>query len=55
MDQLAPGTWYYRVRGIDPYVPGPIKQMAWSTAVQITIAKPKFLVQSGVTTRRVKK
>ena len=55
LDQLTPGVWYYRVRGIDPYVPGPVKQMTWSTPVKITIARPKFLVQSGVTTRRVKK
>jgi hypothetical protein len=55
LDQLTPGTWFYRVRGIDPYVAGPVKQMTWSTPVKITIAKPKFLVQSGVTTRRVKK
>jgi hypothetical protein len=55
LDQLTPGTWYYKVRGIDPYVAGPVKQMTWSTPVKVTIAKPKFLVQSGVTTRRVKK
>ena len=55
LDRLTPGTWFYRVRGIDPYVAGPVKQMTWSTPVKITIAKPKFLVQSGVTTRRVKK
>jgi hypothetical protein len=55
LDQLTPGVWYYRVRGIDPYVPGPVTQMAWSTPVKVTIAKPKFLVQSGVTTRHVKK
>ncbi len=40
VDTLAPGTWYYRVRGIDPYVPGPVKQMSWSAPVGITIAKP---------------
>jgi len=55
LDRLTPGTWYYRVRGIDPYVRGPVKQMTWSTPVKVTIAKPKFLVQSGVTTKRVKK
>ena len=27
LEALTPGTWYYRVRGIDPYVPGPVKQM----------------------------
>jgi hypothetical protein len=51
LEGLAPGTWYYRVRGIDPYVPGPVKQMTWSTPVQIKLVKPKFLVQSGVTTK----
>jgi hypothetical protein len=55
LDQLTPGVWYYRVRGIDPYVRGPVKQMTWSTPVKVTIARPKFLVQSGVSTRRVKK
>jgi hypothetical protein len=55
LDQLTPGTWFYRVRGIDPYVTGPVKQMTWSTSVKFTIARPRFLVQSGVTTRRVKK
>jgi hypothetical protein len=51
---LAPGTWYYRVRGIDPYVPGPVKQMTWSAPVQIRFVKPTFLVQNGVTTKPVK-
>ncbi len=52
---LTPGTWYYRVRGIDPYLPGPVKQMTWSAPVRITLAKPRFIVQSGVTVSRVKK
>ncbi len=55
LEGLTPGTWYYRVRGIDPYVPGPVKQMTWSSPVQIKLVKPKFLVQNGVTTRPVKK
>jgi hypothetical protein len=55
LEGLAPGIWYYRVRGIDPYLLGPIKQMSWSTPVRIRIARPQFLVQSGVTTRPVKK
>jgi hypothetical protein len=54
LEGLAPGIWYYRVRGIDPYVPGPIKQMTWSAPVQIRLVKPKFLVEKGVTTRPVK-
>ncbi|MBA2559718.1 MAG: hypothetical protein H0V07_07475 [Propionibacteriales bacterium] len=54
LDSLTPGAWYYRVRGIDPYVRGPFKQMSWSAAVAIKIARPKFLVESGVTVRPVK-
>lgn len=41
---LAPGTWYYRVRGLDPYVPGSAKQMSWATPVRVDIAKPKYVV-----------
>ena len=56
LEGLTPGTWYYRVRGIDPYVPGPVKQMTWSSPVRIMLVKPRFSVQDGsVTTRRVKK
>jgi hypothetical protein len=51
LEGLSPGTWYYRVRGIDPYVPGPVKQMSWSAPVQIKLVRPKFVVESGVTTR----
>ena len=56
VDTLTPGAWYYRVRGIDPYVPGPVKQMSWSTPVGITITKPHFAVAGGgVTVRPAKK
>jgi hypothetical protein len=56
LEGLTPGTWYYRVRGIDPYVPGPVKQMTWSSPVRIKLVKPQFSVQDGsVTTRKVKK
>ena len=54
LEGLTTGTWFYRVRGIDPYVPGPVKQMTWSAPAQITLVKPKFLVQRGVTTTPVK-
>jgi hypothetical protein len=54
LDSLTPGTWYYRVRGIDPYVRGPVKQMSWSAPVAIKIARPKFFVETGVTVRPVK-
>lgn len=41
---LAAGTWYYRVRGLDPYLPGPSKDMSWSEPVRLEIAKPVYRV-----------
>jgi hypothetical protein len=56
LEDLAPGTWYFRVRGIDPYIPGPIKQMTWSTPQPLTLTKPRFLIEPGsVVTRRVRR
>jgi hypothetical protein len=56
LDDLGPGTWYYRIRGIDPYMPGPIKQMTWSTPQRLKLTKPRFVIEDGsVTTRRVKR
>ena len=46
LEGLEPGTWYYRVRGIDPYVPGPVKELTWSTPVEIRLVKPSFAVKS---------
>jgi hypothetical protein len=43
---LSPGTWWYRVRGINESVPGNQK-MSWSDATRILIAKPSFSVQGG--------
>ncbi len=55
LEGLTPGTWYYRIRGIDPYVPGPVKEMSWSTPVGFKLVKPTFTVQDGsVITRPVK-
>ncbi len=50
LEGLQPGRWYYRVRGIDPYVPGPVKQMTWSEPVEIRLAKPTFLVDDATAT-----
>ena len=41
---LTPGTWWYRVRGLDPYLPGAVKEMSWSDPVRVEIAKPVFSV-----------
>ena len=43
---LAPGVWYYRVRGLNlgqlrnPY-------MSWSTPIRVVVARPKFSLISG--------
>jgi hypothetical protein len=42
---LAPGTWYYRVRGFDYNLPSGVQQMSWSDPQQLVISKPKFKVQ----------
>ena len=57
VEGLTPGTWYYRVRGIDPYVPGPVKQMSWSTPVgdhdrQAALHRPDAASPSGRSRRR---
>ncbi len=46
LEGLDPGTWYYRVRGIDPYVPGTTKQMTWSPIAGLKLVKPTFSVQN---------
>jgi hypothetical protein len=56
LEDLAPGVWYYRVRGIDPYLAGPIKQMTWSAPQRLTLVKPRFSIQDGrVITKPVKR
>jgi hypothetical protein len=39
---VAPGTWYYRVRGFDFSLPTGAQQMSWSDPARIVVAKPKF-------------
>jgi hypothetical protein len=51
---LAPGTWYYKVRGIDDNALG-FKQMAWSKPVGISIERPRFFNESNVSVHKVKK
>jgi hypothetical protein len=45
--KLTPGTWYYRVRGFDPYIPGTHHEMSWSSVASLTVARPSFKVVSG--------
>jgi hypothetical protein len=41
---VKPGEWWYRVRARNPYLPGVVKRMAWSTPHRIVVAKPRFAV-----------
>jgi hypothetical protein len=44
---VKPGEWWYRVRARNPYLPGSVKRMAWSTPHRIVVAKPRFAVVRG--------
>jgi hypothetical protein len=52
LEDLLPGTWYYRVRGLDPYIPGPVKQMTWSPPQPVNLTKPRFTIQPGSVSQR---
>ncbi len=41
---LTPGTWYYRVRGIDNLMIGPKPQLSWSKPVRLVVTKPRFRI-----------
>jgi hypothetical protein len=41
---LGPGTWYYRVRGLDFLMQGTKPQMSWSDPVRVVVTKPRFRV-----------
>ncbi len=41
---LTPGSWWYRVRGIDLSLPAGARAMAWSAPTALVVAKPKFTV-----------
>jgi hypothetical protein len=44
---LTPGTWWYRVRGLDFFLPGTGRAMSWSPPIAVVVAKPKFRVVSN--------
>lgn len=44
---LTAGTWYYRVRGIDLFIPSGAAQMAWSANTPVVVSRPKFRVVAG--------
>jgi hypothetical protein len=41
---LTPGTWFYRVRGLDALMIGTRPQLSWSDPVKLVVTKPRFRV-----------
>ena len=41
---LSPGTWYYRVRGLDAEMTGSHPELSWSAPVKIVFTKPRFKI-----------
>jgi hypothetical protein len=41
---LRPGTWYYRVRGIDALMAGTKPGLSWSDPVRLVVTKPRFKI-----------
>jgi len=45
--QLGPGTWWYRVRGLNLGLPAGARAMGWSDPVALVVTKPKFAIVSA--------
>lgn len=41
---LTPGTWYYRVRGLDALLMGTKTALSWSDPVRLVVTRPQFRV-----------
>jgi hypothetical protein len=41
---VGPGTWFYRVRGVNSLLPGAAKGMSWSKPQQLVVSRPMFRV-----------
>jgi len=52
---LEPGTWYYRVRGLDFSLPGIARAMSWSDPVGFDVSKPTFKVVGNTSLPKAKK
>jgi hypothetical protein len=51
---LSPGTWWYRVRGLDYNLPTGVQQMSWSTTQKLVVSKPRFKVVPTAPKRKFK-
>jgi hypothetical protein len=43
---LRPGTWYYRVRGLNLTLARGAQPLSWSDPVKVVVAKPRFKIVS---------
>ena len=41
---LTPGTWFYRMRGLDSLMIGTKPQLSWPDPVKLVLTKPRFRV-----------
>ncbi len=41
---VAPGRWWYRVRGINFSLPGTARAMTWSAPIELRLTKPTFKI-----------
>ena len=41
---VGPGTWYYRVRGLNAFIPGNEPTMSWSSPTKLVVTRPSFRV-----------
>ena len=41
---VGPGTWYYRVRGLNAFIPGNKPMMSWSDPTKLVVTRPSFRV-----------
>jgi hypothetical protein len=41
---VGPGTWYYRVRGLNAFIPGNEPMMSWSDPTKLVVTRPSFRV-----------
>ena len=41
---VKPGTWWYRVRGINFFLPGTARAMDWSSPMSLKVARPMFSI-----------
>jgi hypothetical protein len=44
LSKAAAGTWYYRIRGVNPALPAGAQAMSWSNPVRLKVTGDSFVV-----------